>query len=513
MKNFSHPNPPLLLRTQIACLLLVSLALGVASAQEKKPTSLVTIEKGGLPIILSAPHGGRDVIPDVPPRKGVGIRLFNPRADSGSDGVTEKLADALEKKFGKRPYVVIARFHRKYLDANRPPALAYEPDQANAKAAYDTYHAALAEARRDVIRRWGRGILFDIHGQKAEAKGIFRGTQNGKTVTHLVKRFGQEALVGKDSVFGQMAGQGVKVIPAIGSADREIKYQGGHIVVTYGSASGGTVDAIQLELGKELRAPDADSAKRLADAIFTFSERYLPKNELEAKKSVRVGVYRDVGAGASVKDLMRALESFDGVEVQDLMADDIRSGALEKVDVLIQPGGSGGKQGRHLKEEGRDKIRKFIGGGGGYIGICAGAYLASADYDWSLDVLDAKVIDRKHWARGKGTVQIELSDAGKKLLRSEKGELEILYAQGPLLAPADDPEIADYQTVAIFKTEIAKNGAPKGVMKGTTAIAQGKFGHGRVICFSPHPEMTKGLEALVQYAIEHVGQAHPKVKQ
>jgi hypothetical protein len=72
------------------------------------------------------------------------------------------------------------------------------------------------------------------------------------------------------------------------------------------------------------------------------------------------------------------------------------------------------------------------------------------------------------------------------------------------LAPANRDDIADYETIANYKTEIAKNGAPAGVMKGTTAIAAGRYGRGRVLCFSPHPELTEGLEVLVLYAIDHV---------
>ncbi|MFT6182370.1 MAG: hypothetical protein ACI9NQ_001808 [Paracoccaceae bacterium] len=41
-------------------------------------------------------------------------------------------------------------------------------------------------------------------------------------------------------------------------------------------------------------------------------------------------------------------------------------------------------------------------------------------------------------------------------------------------------------------------------MKGSTAIAQRVFGKGRVICFSPHPEMTEGLEHFIQLAIQNV---------
>jgi len=223
-----------------------------------------------------------------------------------------------------------------------------------------------------------------------------------------------------------------------------------------------------------------------------------------AREDIRVAVYRDVGVGPSVRQLLTALGTFERVEVREVTAEAIRAGALADVDVLIHPGGSGGKQGRHLGAEGRASIRRYIRDGGGFIGICAGAYLASADYAGSLNVLDARVVDRKHWARGKGTVEIALTDAGRRVLKSDERSLKIFYAQGPLLAPRDRADIPDYETFATFETEIAKNGAPRGVMIGTTAIARGAFGKGRVVCFSPHPEMTEGLESLVRVAIDDV---------
>ena len=55
--------------------------------------------------------------------------------------------------------------------------------------------------------------------------------------------------------------------------------------------------------------------------------------------------------------------------------------------------------------------------------------------------------------------------------------------------------------LATYNSEIAKKGAPSGVMVGTTAIAAGACGKGRVLCFSPHPEKTKGLEDFVCRAV------------
>ena len=216
---------------------------------------------------------------------------------------------------------------------------------------------------------------------------------------------------------------------------------------------------------------------------------------------IRVAVFNDVGTGKSIKNLANALADTEQFSVTKITAEEIRDGELKKYDVLIHPGGSGSKQGRELGNNGREKVRKFVHDGGGFIGICAGAYLASADYDWSLHILDAKVLDRKHWARGTGRVQLTMHDPARKILGDDRAQVEVYYGQGPLLAPADDSDITDYTVLSDYKTEIAKNGAPRGVMPGTTAIAAAPFGKGRVLCFSPHPEKTEGLEFYVERAV------------
>ncbi len=272
------------------CLLLASLDTRLASAQQtsahEKAESLITVESGDVPIILAAPHGGRDVIPGLAERRGEGVERFNPRSDSNTDVLTEQLADAIEKKFGKRPYLVIARFHRKYIDANRRDRHAYESQEA--KVVYDAYHQALAKARIQVMDRWGRGILFDIHGQAVEPKAIVCGTKNGTTTSHLVSRFGREALIGETSVFGHLASQGIPIIPAVGSEDRErVGYDGGYTVLTYGSGSWGTLDAVQLEVGNELRSKQAipETVSKLTHAIAAFAKQYLSIDELQERRT------------------------------------------------------------------------------------------------------------------------------------------------------------------------------------------------------------------------------------
>ena len=178
----------------------------------------------------------------------------------------------------------------------------------------------------------------------------------------------------------------------------------------------------------------------------------------------------------------------------------IRTGGLHGFDLVVHPGGSGSRQGKALGEEGRERVRRFVRDGGGMLGICAGAYLASADYDWSLHLLDAKVLDRAHWARGGGTVELGLSPEGRRLLGVPDDTREVRYNQGPLLAPAGDPDLPDYRTLAVFNTEVHKEGVPGGVMPGTTAVAAGEFGGGRGVCFSPHPESDAGNWRMLRRA-------------
>ena len=129
--------------------------------------------------------------------------------------------------------------------------------------------------------------------------------------------------------------------------------------------------------------------------------------------------------------------------------------------------------------------------GGNYIGACAGAYLGSVSYDWSLGIVDVEVIDRKHWKRGTGIVDVEWTDRGLKQPILGAGTSRIRYANGPILAPAHRDDILDYEVLGIYRGEIALNGAPTGIMPGTPAVVQGTWGNGRTLLLSPHLESMK----------------------
>ncbi len=226
----------------------------------------------------------------------------------------------------------------------------------------------------------------------------------------------------------------------------------------------------------------------------------LPPERSEGE--VRVALYDAGGAGSSMAVLETLIAGVAQARVERVGPPEILAGALSQFHVLAVPGGSASRQARAITPEGREAIRKFVADGGGYVGVCAGAYLATGHYAWSLGILDAKVVDAQHWQRGTGTVKIELTAEGRRILGEREGLVDIRYANGPLLAPGERADIPDFTALAFFRSEMNKHNAPQGVMLGTAAIACGPWGKGRVFVSSAHPESTKGLEAFVQRAIQ-----------
>jgi N-formylglutamate amidohydrolase len=241
---------------------------------------LVEIQQGELPIILSAPHGGTREIPDVSPRKGEGIPTgpsgFFTGRDTGTDALCLEVAEAIAARWKqeKKPYCVVARFHRKYLDVNRPSKIGYEdPD---AQSVYKKYHESLEQFCREVRTKFHRGLLLDIHGQGSSRTTVFRGTQNGKSVTLLRERFGDAAHNGPDSLFGTLKTLGWTVHPLDGGRE-QTGFTGGYIVQTYGSHQGSGIDAVQLEFGADYRSAKArkQTAATLAEAVESYLKLYL----------------------------------------------------------------------------------------------------------------------------------------------------------------------------------------------------------------------------------------------
>ena len=224
----------------------------------------------------------------------------------------------------------------------------------------------------------------------------------------------------------------------------------------------------------------------------------------QPKSGLRLALYRGPGTGGKgPTNLLQRLNGGTKSSVTQVSPEEIRSGVLTNYDVVIFAGGSGSKQAEAIGEAGREAVRQFVGRGGGYVGICAGAYLATSGFPWSLHLIDAKTVSPK-WKRGRGNVKIELTDKGREILGERAGQFEVHYANGPVVAPAKEQSLSDYEPLAFFRTEMAENDAPAGVMVNSPAIFAGDYKQGRVVCISPHPEQTPGLEEFVPKAVAWV---------
>ena len=201
--------------------------------------------------------------------------------------MTEAVAQKILDLTGLSPYVVIAQFHRKYIDANRSEACAFT--DLDARPFYLEYHARVAEFVTEVLRQnQGRGFLFDIHGTQVIAgdpADIYIGTANGAS---LPAGFDRRSLFMQHGLHGLFVaarhptgpdGQGpvfsYRVSPANDTVPETSAVSGGFTIRQYGA----TINCIQVEIANTVRDDPATRDFFIADlapAIVNFVRRYAP---------------------------------------------------------------------------------------------------------------------------------------------------------------------------------------------------------------------------------------------
>ncbi|QYM80761.1 biofilm PGA synthesis protein PgaB [Horticoccus luteus] len=223
-------------------------------------------------------------------------------------------------------------------------------------------------------------------------------------------------------------------------------------------------------------------------------------------RPLNIAIYDGPGSGEKgIKSVTKRAEQLPGAKVTALEPEEIGTRDLSQFDIIIFSGGSGSAQAKAIGEAGRKNVRQFVEHGGGYLGICAGAYLACAGFDWGLGILNAKTVSNK-WKRGGATLQMQLTDDGKEIFGDVARPFSIRYHNGPIIKPLGRADLPAYRVAALFRTEIADFGSPKGVMVNSPAAVYTTFGQGRVITISPHSEDTPGLENVVPRALAWLGE-------
>jgi len=275
----------MLSRRSVLAIIFAPSIVSAARAKDLAPADLVVTREGTLPIIITAPHGGSEAIPGAAPRNTVGKpgggTGFVTVTDLNTDRLALGIAAEIKALTGKEPYLVVAKFQRKYADPNRPPEVGV--DSPAARPYYDYYHQAVRRFIDEIRSKYPAGLLIDVHGQKKDPNVVMRGTQNGRTVARLLERAGVGAVTGANGIFGELAANGFNVSPAndvppAGTTENR-GYDGGYTVGTYGSGAPDGIDAVQMEFGTKYRLNGAvdTSAKDAAKAIVAFYDAYLKK--------------------------------------------------------------------------------------------------------------------------------------------------------------------------------------------------------------------------------------------
>jgi len=269
----------------VSLFLVLSLNAPVHAADDA-PANLVLVREGTLPIILTVPHGGRQAIPGIEERntegkpRGKGARFVKSR-DANTDILAQRIADEIKQITGRTPYVVMAKFERKYIDANRSPEIALENPRA--RPYYDFYHNAIRRFIDEIRSKYPAGLLIDVHGQSFVPDVVMRGTHNGRSVTNLVRRGGFRAVTGPNGIFGQLEANGFKVFPSNYLPTRgtfeNAGLNGGYTVAIYGSDNPNGIDAMQMEFGSKYRQKAVldKSGRDAGKAIAAFYKAYLER--------------------------------------------------------------------------------------------------------------------------------------------------------------------------------------------------------------------------------------------
>ncbi|MEA2111510.1 MAG: hypothetical protein U9P71_05625 [Campylobacterota bacterium] len=218
--------------------------------------------EGDIPIILSVPHGG-EVSPDDINNRSSGV--FD--LDDFTLELTEDIMSEFYRQTKKTPYAVIGEISRRKVDLNRHRAVAYEDERA--KVIYDEFHHFIQKSKKEVDKKFSKGLYIDIHGQshpkgylefgyllvndvlKLDDENLLK--YQNKTSIRTLSKFSTEVfldqLKGPNSLGGLMCSESYDSIPSqkLPYATDENYFEGAYDTIRYGSLKGGNISGIQIE--------------------------------------------------------------------------------------------------------------------------------------------------------------------------------------------------------------------------------------------------------------------------
>lgn len=180
------------------------------------------------------------------------------------------------------------------------------------------------------------------------------------------------------------------------------------------------------------------------------------RNSIELNKTVdsiaTIAIYSDQGVWEESVKATRKMFQWMGYEVELIDANYINKKELDNFEILCFPGGDMFQYAQDISSEGKDDIRNFVSDGGGYIGICGGAYFASEKVVWQENELPMTPLGLFS-GTAKGPIdeiitypdysmcEVNIVDSTHPVTKSEPDSVSVLYYWGPVLIPDKDNDI------------------------------------------------------------------------
>ncbi|MCC7003849.1 MAG: hypothetical protein IT357_16955 [Gemmatimonadaceae bacterium] len=250
----------------------------------------VNSSDGTIPLVIIAPHGGDLAPTELPDRDCAGCETVN---DANTQALALEIADAFERRVGRRPFVVINRLHRRKFDANRDQGEATD-DHAPLFPLWTLFHQRIDSAKARALRVHTRALVIDLHGHAHAVPRLelgyllsaanlrlpaaqlrpflFASSIAGLDSTSVVGDSGIALLTGPRALGTRLAALGYPAVPSATDPAPllgESYFNGGFNTARHGSQAGGAVDAVQIECNFTGVRDTATSRTVFADALVT----------------------------------------------------------------------------------------------------------------------------------------------------------------------------------------------------------------------------------------------------
>ena len=256
---------------------------------------------------------------------------------------------------------------------------------------------------------------------------------------------------------------------------------------------------------------DADAAIAALRVFAAQPASLAPILPKKVEKPIRAGILQN--PVNSCLSIARLLDFSPEFELKFIAPKEYAQGALDDLDLIIQPGGGATGQYKAIGDDGAEALRRFVKNGGKYYGVCAGAFLAmqqSLKGHPRLDIVPFKD-DNPEYYRGDAPIEITLTEEGVKALETTNKAHTVIYYGGPAAIPGNPIMDTDVKVLAEYAGRIINTRQPKPVkeMIGKGAVLGGRVGKGKVFLSCPHPEKQEHTMDIVRKGVKYLTGVEP----